>query len=247
MTEDEDLVAIMFPKARPENMQQWVELAKAHKKIWVELSAGGDLGPTLFAERDGKLACGVISPLLDVEFAFRAAHTLKIGIHPDAMVLIVDARVARSKPGQSAEEFERTRPKNLQQACEEEGAYESGLVTDCIIVHYVTASSVQIAAVPYVRNGSVIEWQEAAVSEEVGGRVPEIVKTIMNLEPTIEEQILERLAAKMGLDDKAHEAYCKTRAAYQTLTKLGYIVWDFGDHDKSWEEFSAETTLQPQN
>jgi hypothetical protein len=242
----------------PRNINDWIKIAKGLKMSWVESTERGDLNPTVYAERNGMVFCSVISPQLDKELGLEAAAMLRRGTAADTLTLIVDAHVYHGEKGESEEEFERSRPKNLQKACDDEGACEKGIISDCLVVHRITTNKkIQFANVPYYYHGkgTTFRWvnnpegyQEQIMDEyEAGtvleGIVPDALRKIMDLSSINNDPMINLVAEKLGLEDLDRRCYHTTRAVYRVLETKGFLVIDYLDHKKPWEGFKNNLDL----
>jgi hypothetical protein len=116
-----------------------------------------DISPQLEAWRDGNLIAAVICPEVDKTLAFTAATVAAPGFDADTLTLTFDAHVAASPinpaTGQSWE------PGQMQRACDEEGACDLGIITDCLLTLLVH------------RDGAMASWMRKYRVDKTAGRV----------------------------------------------------------------------------
>lgn len=240
------------------NFNKLVELAKEHKALWVETTERGDMPPTIFAERDGKLICGVISPQIDKYLGFSAAITLRKGLAADYITIIMDAHVKTLKPGENMKNY---KSGDLQRQCDQEGACELGKISDCLICYRASIDGkIKMKTLPYAYHGKKagvqFKWTEYGGDKlkiankkltddieddsdiKVEGLIPDALRQIMQIKPILEEEETVKLAKSMGLSqDVERQKYHCARAMYDALTQEKYIVIDYQNHQAPYDHF----------
>lgn len=213
--------------------KNWVDFAKHHKNFFVETTKRGDLPPTIIAERNGEVFAIVIASDIDKELAFRASHILRTGAGADALVIILDAHV-RSVDTEKGDEFLKNyKHGDMQRACDEEGACELGIISDCLICHRIDQNgniSMKILPYSYHGKGTTFKWTEPDPKHEADGVhfegvVPETLRKIMAEGTFQENEGLMNTAREHGFDEE-RIFYHTARASFQILTDNGFYLFD---------------------
>lgn len=217
-------------------MENWVDFVRQHKMWFVENTDRGDIQPTVIVERDGEVLAIAMADEVDKYKGLQAAQILHAGFDPDALIVFFDAHVAKAKPGETEEEFKkRIPPGTMQKMCDEEGACDLGLITDCLICHRIDRDlNLDFTILPYSYHGkgTTFQWKDddfllAAPPGETKqkGLIPEALLQIMQ-EPVLSSQeILRKSAAKMEFSEE-RQRYHTGRACLQYLGSLGFIIFD---------------------
>lgn len=213
--------------------KNWVDFAKQHKGFFVENTKRGDLPPTIIAERNGEVFAIVIASDIDKELAFKASHILRTGAGADALVLILDAHV-RSVDAEKGDEFLKNyKHGDMQRACDEEGACELGIISDCLICHRIDKDgniSMKILPYSYHGKGTDFKWTEPDPKHETDGvhfegTVPDVLRKIMSEETFSDNEALMKTAREHGFDEE-RTWYHTARATFQILTEGGFYLFD---------------------
>jgi hypothetical protein len=209
----------------------WIEMARKHKMFFVENTERGDAPPAVVAERNGNPIAMAIAPEVNKKMALYAANIFRVGAHADALTIVLDAHIAM---GSAAEKYMKT-PGSMQHACDEEGACETGEISDCLVCHRVTVGekdnlNIQMATLRYGyhgKNGPPFRWidEEAVQMEgaELGGYIIDSLKEIM-LSASEKQKLFTEAAHLMGLKNKNKILFHTTRAVLQALVLNGFMV-----------------------
>lgn len=237
----------------PEDIKDWMKLAKYHKGLWVKATDRGDMTPTVFAERKGEVLCAVVAPKVDKMLGLQAAAICRKALQADYLTMIVDTHIYHGKPGETEEEFLKNKPQDMQKACDEEDACERGLIADCLICHRIGQDKKLVhASMPYYYHGkdTVFRWlndpdgfHENLMDEHnpdhvIEGMIPDAMRQIISLPTFEDEPRIQMIASKLKLTNQfGKQMYHTARAAYQALSVEGYMVFDYYNHDLPWEAF----------
>ncbi len=230
-------------------MDDWVDFAKKQKAWAVEKTDRGDIPPTVIVERDGICAI-VIAPQIDKHLGLKAAAMCQAGFDPDALTMVMDAHItqAQKKEGQTIEEAEeefrkKFPPGSMQRMCDEEGACETGLITDCLICHRITRDGkISMVTLPYSyhgKGGPPFKWLDqdpkfGKLSEsenpeaEVRGMIPDALRGIMK-QPSFLDQIPKIKEIQDSFGDFSEERcrFHTARAMMSMLSSQDFIIADF--------------------
>jgi hypothetical protein len=116
-----------------------------------------DISPQLEAWRDGNLVAAVICPEVDKTLALTAATVAAPGFGTDALTLTFDAHVAASPINPAT--GQPWAPGEMQRACDEEGACDLGVITDCLVTLLVH------------RDGAMASWTRKYRVDKAAGQV----------------------------------------------------------------------------
>lgn len=192
--------------------KMWVDLAKHHKQMWLEIMQTGDMNPTVVGIRDGQPQLLIIAPQLDKHQGLQAINIMRKGLGIDEVMMITDGHTILTE-GKSEEECKRLyekyvgKPGSMQAACDEEGACELGEIADTLCVHYLDKDErFSLASYPYYYHGKdddgkeyvPFRWIETDIQELMNSEVD------MNLEElAAESKSQEELADKIPEDEKS--------------------------------------------
>jgi len=256
---------MIHPNPTNNNWDNWIDLAKHHKKMWVEISERGDMPPTIFGERDGRVLCAVIAPQVDKYQGLQAAAMLRRGLAVDTLTMILDAHIRTGKVGQEDEFMKNYKHGDMQKACDEEGACETGLISDCLICHRIGQDNkMKMASLTYSyhgKNGGVpFAWNnfggrdadglrlmdETEEGVRLEGNIPHAMRQIIKLEPLVESELVKSLAGavKGGGMPVDKQLYHCARAIYTILSMKGFFVMDYLGHSNPYEQFKQELQEQ---
>lgn len=168
-------------KERKARFEAYVQLAKNHKKMWVELTQRGDMNPTVIGIREGRAELLCIAPQLDKHEGLKAINLLRKAMGIDEVILMVDAHTMLTK-GKTQEEIDRLYEKYvgkagaMQQACDEEGACAKREIADCLCIHYLDKDKkFHMGSYPYDYHGKdggvEFEWMEEHTVEMLDSEV----------------------------------------------------------------------------
>lgn len=223
------------------------EIAKHHKKMWVETSDRGDIPPTVFVEKDGKVVSVIVAPQVDKHAGLHAAHLARMGFDADALSIIMDAHatVGHAKPGQSEEEREeefrkKYPPGSMQKMCDDEGACERGEIVDILLCQRIDRDgNFRMFTLPYSyhgKGGPEFKWLESDALHGFGeektkftGFIPDSLKKIMAEKQILDHEDFSHLRGvglKMELDSERQQ-YHASRSVLKILNEQGFLVFDF--------------------
>lgn len=236
------------------NMLPWQQTAMNLKVVAVAATKRGDLNPAVIAERKGKIVAIVIAPKLDKHDGLKACEMARVGMAADTITAIFDAHTTLA-PIQSVDEFRQKYPNGMQQACDDQGACETGEISDCLICHRIDRQGqITMSVMPYNYHGegTTFKWNHlhfyTMTSKEDGtrleGLIPETLRQVMALESMMHNPMLKGLAPDFGLDDYKRW-YHTSRAAMRFLREQGFIVMDnlSTDEDRKRDEREGAAPL----
>jgi hypothetical protein len=250
---------MFHPKPQMNTMDDWIELSKEHKRRWVEITDRGDMPPTMFAERKGRIICAVVARHVDKYEGLQAAAMLRRACDIDALTMILDAHIRKGKIGQTEEEFrqemEQYKPGDMQRMCDEEGACSRGEISDCLICHRIDNSGkIKMVILTYdyhgKQGGVEFKWtnyggdeirimDEADPALRLGGNIPDALRQIMALPPLTDMDFVAALGEVHGIG-KEQQLYHCTRAIYSILSLKGFLVMDYIGHNLPYDEFKKQ-------
>jgi hypothetical protein len=213
--------------------KNWVDFAKQHKDFFVQNTKRGDLPPTIIAERNGEVFAIVIASEIDKELAFQASHILRTGAGADSLVLILDAHV-RSVDAEKGDEFLKNyKHGDMQRACDEEGACELGIISDCLICHRIDSDgkiSMKILPYSYHGKGTTFKWTDPDPKHDsegikFEGTVPDVLRKIMAEGTFATNEKLMGTAKEHGFSED-RIFYHTARATFQILRERGFYLFD---------------------
>jgi hypothetical protein len=229
-------------------IDDWIQMVKEQKMLWVKEQKNPDQNPTVFVERKGIIRAIIVAPQLDKWQGLHAAKVCRVGFGADALTLVFDAHVAHGKPGESKEDFAKQFPPgSMQRMCDEEGACKTRKITDCMICHRITADGhLQMVTLPYFYDEKYqgeFHWLDDEImkmdtkEEGVGleGTIPENLKAIM-AQPTLLE-IPEMNAQREFMQLEPERAlYHGGRAIMTILNQMGFLCFHLEEKPKSLQE-----------
>jgi hypothetical protein len=246
-------------KASDNKWDNWLDLAREHKRMWVEITERGDMPPTIFGERNGRVLCAVVAPQVDKYQGLQAAAMLRRGLAIDTLTMILDAHIRTGKIGQEDEFMKNYKHGDMQKACDEEGACELGLISDCLVCHRIGQDNkMKMASLTYSyhgKNGGVpFAWNNFGGRDEDGlkvmdendegvvleGNIPHALRQIIKLEPLTDSVLLKAMAQASGGMDLEKQLYHCARAVYTVLSVKGFVVMDYLGHTNPYEQFKQE-------
>lgn len=227
------------------SMSEWVEFAKDKKAIAVESMERGDLPPTVVVERDGELCAIVIASQIDKEKGIQAAVLCQTGFDPDALIMIMDAHVhtAQKVEGQTVEQAreemaKKFPPGSMQKMCDEEGACETGLITDCLICHRIDRNgSIDLVTLPYSyhgKNGPPFVWLDqdpkykemtALKDDQITGYIPNSLREIMKQPSLFENEEFLKMSNAFEFTPERRRFHT-ARAIMSILKSQDFFVMD---------------------
>lgn len=191
--------------------QMWVDLAKHHKQMWLEIMQTGDMNPTVVGLRDGKPQLLVIAPQLDKHQGLQAINIMRKGMGIDEVMMITDGHTILTE-GKSEEECKRLyekyvgKPGSMQAACDEEGACDLGEIADTLCVHYLDKDErFSMASYPYFYHGKDDDGKEYVPFKWLETDIQEMMRSKVDME--LEERAAsaksqEELADQIPEEDK---------------------------------------------
>lgn len=217
--------------------KSWIEFAKKHKDFFVQSTERGDVPPTIIAERNGKVFAIAVAPEVDKKFAFGASHLFRTGAAADALVLILDAHIRKVDATQGDEFLENYKHGDMQRACDEEGACDAGVISDCLICHRIEKDgNITMKVLPYSYHGKGTEfkwtnndkYKEEEMPDRVEGLIPDTLRKIMAETPYIatEGNVLAKMSNKIGFTEDRSQ-YHAARAVFHILMSQGFQLFDF--------------------
>jgi len=211
----------------------WVDFAKQHKGFFVKNTKRGDLPPTIIAERNGEVFAIVIASDIDKELALKASDILRHGAGADSLVLILDAHVRTMDKDGEDEFLKNYKHGDMQRACDEEGACELGLISDCLVCHRIDKDGkIDCTVMTYSYHGEGTEFKWTDEGEKypkdmtgVGGYIPDVLREIMAKPTFTENDKLMKTAREHGFEEE-RIFYHTARATFQLLMENGYYLID---------------------
>ena len=227
------------------DIKQIIETCKESKKIWCDITESGDMPPFLVMEKDGIQVASIFSPQVDKMHALKAAHMCRVAIGIDTMAICCDAHMASMKAG----EEKQWKPGEMQRMCDEEGACEAGLITDCLSIVVIDKNcKLSMSTVPYSYHGkkTKFSWAEDkayTITEDdehkVEGNIPYALKKIMEETPLAETENGKLLANATKLSPDQQYYHC-IRAAFTALSMEKFFIIDCLGAQRPFEEFAAD-------
>lgn len=228
--------------------KDWVDFLKAKKEMFVQVTERGDIPPVVIAERDGHIQTLVFSPQVNKHMGLYAARVLKAGFDPDHIIMVMDAHIhlGKVKEGQTKEEayeeYQKKFPKGMQAACDEEGACDTGEITDCLICHRIDKDGkFEMFYLPYSyhgKGGPPFRWLdkeekykdcfkalEGEDGTEYEGFIPDSLREIMSEAPLTEIPILKDKSKEMEFSPE-RQRFHTARACLEILANRDYIIFD---------------------
>jgi hypothetical protein len=223
-----------------EGIRKWVEYAKQHKMHIVETTDRGDITPTVIIERDGEVMSIISAPDVDKIQGLNIAALSQIGFDPDFLTILLDSHIhyGKVKEGQTPEEaqeefLKKYPPGSMQKACDEQGACETGEITDCLVCHRINRKGdVEMVVLPYAyhgKEGKPFQWidpdkEQNIFSVKAGdenkvleGLIPNTLRDIMTKGTNIQAiPELKKLAESLDISTE--------RARFHTARAVMYIL-----------------------
>jgi hypothetical protein len=220
------------------NMQEWVDVVKTHKKSFLNSAKGSNVPPTLFVEREGKLLAVLIAPGMDKELLFQAAAICRKGLAADAFVAMFDAHMATaSVKDESEDSFINKYPPGSMQRMASEGACEKGLITECLVCHRITVDKkIAMVTVPYAEVNGNIQWKDDIniINEDndpaLQGNIPHALRNIIGMPTFMEDEQVQMMAKFCHVEPEEQIKYT-TRSALSVLANQGFHVADYSEEN----------------
>lgn len=161
----------------PEHMRPAMQHALDRKNELVARAGpdeNDDLVPSVDVFRNERFLAGILAPQIDRDLALAAANIAIPGFNAEAVIVTLDAHltqnVTHNDKGESVwtagpRKGHVVRQHEMQTMCDEEGACEIGLITDCLIVMRVDREGVvEQGMLPYHvhKTARTVAWQEHA-------------------------------------------------------------------------------------
>ncbi len=221
--------------------QDIIDGIKAQKMLIVNGTDRGDMPPLALAFRDKYLISLAMAPKIQKELGLYAAAILKSAFDPDAIMLVTDAHVALSKKSDTVADFQKRYPRGtMQKMCDEQGACETGEITDCLTCNRIFRNGVQeMVVLPYSYHGkgTTFKWlptdddmlsmTTAGGTGRLGGDIPDTLTEIMTKERLmIDDPRLQPLIRAFGPENRDALLYRTGRAAERMLREQDFTVMD---------------------
>lgn len=186
----------------------------------------------------GKPQAVVVLPTADKVKALKTARILKAGIASDAIVVVFDARATGPLTGEAADRYRKMCASDPDYLKKRQKSGDSD-VYDLMLVQRIARDGFGTRAMPYRCDSGPVEWVEDAEigrlvcgDAEVGGRVPDALKLIMDEPSLFADAEVGRVAGEH--DVPAHEVgYRVGRAALSALRSFGCLAVDLRDRPGS--------------
>jgi hypothetical protein len=151
----------------------------------------------------------------------------------DEIIAVFDAHV-RVVEKKFLEDYEYG---DMQKACDEEGACETGQISDCLSCHLINDQlEGEVQMMPYFyhgKGGVPFEWRDhKGVGEKpqkpddegvrFEGIIPDSLKQIMSATPRVAEMNLQKVADAIGLPPDRQQFHTD-RAVFRLMDSQGYI------------------------
>ncbi len=143
-----------------------------------------DLQPTIDVWRDGRFLAGIVCRDVDRDQALQAVTIAVPGFGADAVILSLDAHMTSSPTNPKT--GEPWGPNEMQGLCNDEGACDSGLITDCMMIQEVGRDGTwAMLTLPYHTHASArtIAWypevqrmESTVEGQEIEGYVADVVR-----------------------------------------------------------------------
>ena len=228
----------LFKKSFGDNIRDWLEVAKTHKMIWVNNTDRGDMPPTVIVERNGRVLCAIIAKNIDKAEGLHVAHMARSGMCADKLTLLFDAHM---KIDPSEEALKGYKPGEFQRMCEEEGALEKDIITDCILMHRISDDGeMKFMTLPYKIVQGELQWRNdekfsEIESQEFSGFIPDNLRKIMDTPQSLDQMgdlLMQNQKNKdlveefvnMDFDQKFYYIY---RVVSRLIKDQGYVVMDY--------------------
>lgn len=145
-------------------LKQVAEYARQAKMEWVEKDQRGDVPPIVIVQKGGRVVMTITAPDVDKNKGLTIAQAVKMTVDPDLIMMVMDAHFAQIPPGVSEEEAAKMYPPgSMQKMCDEEGACDTGAISDCLICSTVDRNGeFQMDILPYSYHGkgTTFKWTE---------------------------------------------------------------------------------------
>jgi hypothetical protein len=227
------------------DIKQIIETCKESKKIWCDITERGDMPPYLIIEKDGIQVASIFAPQIDKMLALKAAHMCRVAIGINGIALCCDSHMASMKAGDE----KNWKPGEMQRMCDEEGACEAGLISDCLsIVTLDRKDKLCLASIPYSYHGkgTKFSWAEDKnyIMNEDGenrieGNIPYALRKIMEETPLAETDNGKLLSNAMKLSPDQQYYHC-IRATFTALSMEKFFIIDCLGAQRPFEEFAAD-------
>lgn len=241
---------------------KWIDLIKTQKDLFVKGTERGDIPPMVIPERNGEILAVVFAPEIDKELGYQAASMCNAGFSPDFLTVVFDSHVSSQSKveGQTLEEAEKEfakkfPPGSMQKMCDEEGACDLGVITDCLSCFKINKNGdVIFATLPYSYHGKAdgrpFQWlpeknmiiNDKISDKQISGTIVRTLREIMK-DGSIFEVFPE--LKKMGFEDEERNLFHSSRAMISLLNATNFIVIDFvsGKHPEwiNCKEIARET------
>lgn len=213
--------------------KNWIDFAKDQKAFFVKNTKRGDVPPTVIAERDGEVFAVVVGSEVDRNLALKASSILRRG-GADALILILDAHVRRVDSENGDEFLKNYKHGDMQRACDEEGACELGIISDCLVCQRIDTEgniTLKILTYSYHGEGTEFKWTPGDKDEypegtTFDGYIVENLQKIMK-EPTFaDDKLLMKKARDAGITDVDKIFYYTARSVFHLLNMDGYYLFD---------------------
>lgn len=197
--------------------------------------------------RDGAPICFIITPDVDRDQVLEASYVAIRGLSPDRVIVAMDAHV--SYEANNPKTGEPWKNGEMQAACDDDGACELGLITDCIVINDVTPDSYTMITLPYHVNKDAkqVHWQRdkdmtatSGGDEVLSGLVVDTIAGAFNERPFFEEFLEEVAEAGVRTNIEALEPE-KVRLSQDAAIMVRLLSQGFGvvltSPDQEWTEF----------
>ena len=229
----------------PTGKMAWVcDLIRMHKEMWVKATDGGDMPPTIFVHRGGKVVFVAVAPEINKHKGLALCDLLRRSFAADALTLVNDAHMTdyRGKTKEQIEEIMKKyvgKPGAMQKACDEEGACTIGELLDTLSVFHITEKKeMTMVSLPYKyhgkKAGQPFEWIDELADmlvctggdSDIQGMIPDAMKKIMDSPTILQEAGLLELVRLNSVEDADKILAHSMRASRNVMKKLGCLFFD---------------------
>lgn len=199
----------------------------------MEITETGDIPPTIMVLREGKHILTATADQMDMRYALRAAGLCREGLNADAFLIILDSHVREEQYAKGVSEQEarqdfrqRFPPGSMQQMCDEQGACEAGILSDCLVIQYHGPDTHWWVSLLYKNHGKEFEWTKVKRYGvgEFEGNIYAAMQGILKRQRGMDIEGLKRIREALNLTEE--DTYLRMgRAAVKSLCNLGYGVF----------------------
>lgn len=130
----------------------------------------------------------------------------------------------------------------MQRQCDEEGACETGAMSDCIVCHWIDEKlEVEVQILPYnyhgKKGGVPFTWTDYQGLKSANSESMDAAKEMGFSGVIPEKEVpLDQMAAQMGLNDPKKQQFHTDRAIFTLLTQMGFMVQTDPKYQKEYSD-----------